>query len=223
MPPPAPSAAHPGLLLGSAPIGERLVCYCRTTSASTAPYTSRRMCCPTHCVLVTVPRASRACQHFPDGFDLHLLQLIGEESRPAACPRWGILSLTLLARTHTLYSFAVTEPRSPPPSRLVRPLALSLNHAPTNSRLRRFPPHALQRAEEHRRSTFGCSMKLLSPESPAYPPTLLSSAVRRPFTPRLQPRDSILLASAHPPHQSSSSSSLLLSRLELSDTTIYEP
>ena len=28
---------------------ERLVFYCRTTSASTAPGTSRRMCCLTHC------------------------------------------------------------------------------------------------------------------------------------------------------------------------------
>ena len=28
---------------------KRLVFYCRTTSASTAPCTSRRMCCPTHC------------------------------------------------------------------------------------------------------------------------------------------------------------------------------
>ena len=30
---------------------ERLVFYCRTTSASTAPCTSRRMCCLTHCVV----------------------------------------------------------------------------------------------------------------------------------------------------------------------------
>ena len=28
---------------------QRLVFYCRTTSASTAPCTSRRLCCPTHC------------------------------------------------------------------------------------------------------------------------------------------------------------------------------
>ena len=27
---------------------QRLVCYCKTTSASTAPCTSRRTCCPTH-------------------------------------------------------------------------------------------------------------------------------------------------------------------------------
>jgi len=25
--------------------------------------------------LITVPRASRSCEHFPDGFDLHLLHL----------------------------------------------------------------------------------------------------------------------------------------------------
>jgi hypothetical protein len=35
--------------------GERLVCYCRTTSASTAPCTSRRMCCPTHCASHCAP------------------------------------------------------------------------------------------------------------------------------------------------------------------------
>ena len=52
---------------------ERLVFYCRTTSASTTPCTSRRMCCPTHCA--TVPRVSRSCEHFPDGFDLHLLHV----------------------------------------------------------------------------------------------------------------------------------------------------
>ena len=32
-----------------AQIFQRLGFYCRTTSASTAPCTSRRMCCPTHC------------------------------------------------------------------------------------------------------------------------------------------------------------------------------
>ena len=33
---------------------ERLVVYCRTTSASTAPRTPRRTCCPYACVLITV-------------------------------------------------------------------------------------------------------------------------------------------------------------------------
>ena len=47
-----------------------MVCDGLTTSASTAPCTSRRMRCPTHCA---VPRVSRSCEHFPDGFDLHLL------------------------------------------------------------------------------------------------------------------------------------------------------
>ena len=32
-------------------------------------------CAVLRIVLVTVPRVSRACEHFPDGFDLHLLQL----------------------------------------------------------------------------------------------------------------------------------------------------
>ena len=58
---------------------EGLVFYCRTTSASTAPCTSRKMCChperyaALRIVLVTVPRVSRSCEHFPDGFDLHPL------------------------------------------------------------------------------------------------------------------------------------------------------
>jgi len=33
----------------------RLVFYCRTTGASTAPRTSRRMCCPTHCACYCAP------------------------------------------------------------------------------------------------------------------------------------------------------------------------
>ena len=41
----------------------------RTTSASTAPCTSRRTCCPTHCAGDCAP-----CQQFSDGFNLHLLQ-----------------------------------------------------------------------------------------------------------------------------------------------------
>jgi len=34
---------------------EGLVFYCRTTSASTAPCTSRSMCCPTHCASYCAP------------------------------------------------------------------------------------------------------------------------------------------------------------------------
>ena len=50
---------------GQAPVTERLVFYFRTTSASTAPCTSRRMCCgcaALRMVLVTVPRVSRSCE-----------------------------------------------------------------------------------------------------------------------------------------------------------------
>ena len=43
---------------------ERLVSYCRTTSASTAPRTPRRTCCPYAYVLTTVPRVSRSCEFF---------------------------------------------------------------------------------------------------------------------------------------------------------------
>ena len=35
------------------------------------PWGGARMCCPTHCA--TEPRVSRSCEHFLDGFDLHLL------------------------------------------------------------------------------------------------------------------------------------------------------
>ena len=48
---------------------ERLVSYRRKSSTSTAPCTPRR--------LVTVPRASRSCENFPDGFDPHLQQIVG--------------------------------------------------------------------------------------------------------------------------------------------------
>ena len=34
-------------------------------------------CAALRIVLVTVPRVSRSCEHFPDGFDLHLLRLRG--------------------------------------------------------------------------------------------------------------------------------------------------
>ena len=35
---------------------ERMVSYCRPTSASTAPCTPRRMCCPMHCASYCAPR-----------------------------------------------------------------------------------------------------------------------------------------------------------------------
>ena len=56
-------------------------------------------CAALRIVLVTVPRASRSCEHFPDGFDLHLLQadgdkdvLIGSSQRekPAHALPWGL-------------------------------------------------------------------------------------------------------------------------------------
>ena len=52
---------------------ERFVIHRRTTSASTAPRTPRRTCCSDAYVLNTVPRFSRSCEHFPEGFELHLL------------------------------------------------------------------------------------------------------------------------------------------------------
>jgi len=44
-----------GRRCGKRPGIERLVFHCRTTSASTAPCTSRRMCCPTHCASYCAP------------------------------------------------------------------------------------------------------------------------------------------------------------------------
>jgi len=48
--------------LGRSRDAERLVFYCRTTSASTAPCTPRRYAA-LRIVLVTVPRVSRSCEH----------------------------------------------------------------------------------------------------------------------------------------------------------------
>ena len=45
-----------------------LVIYCQTTSASTAH--------AFRIVLHTVPRVGRSYELFPDGFDLHLLQVL---------------------------------------------------------------------------------------------------------------------------------------------------
>ena len=58
---------------------ERLVFYCRPTSASTAPRTLRRTCCPDAYVLITVLRVSRFCKLFPDGLDLDLLQHLSKQ------------------------------------------------------------------------------------------------------------------------------------------------
>jgi len=55
---------------------ERLVFYCRTTSASTAPCTSRSMCCLTHCASYCAP-----CQPLLRWFSLlHLHQTSGVNS-----------------------------------------------------------------------------------------------------------------------------------------------
>ena len=43
---------------GGAKDSKRLVFYCRTTIASTAPCTSRRMCCSTHCACDCAPSQS---------------------------------------------------------------------------------------------------------------------------------------------------------------------
>ena len=71
---PAPSS------VGRALYQERMVSYCRTTSASTAPRTPRITCCPDAYVLISVLRVSRSCELFPNGFDIYLLQLCGRYS-----------------------------------------------------------------------------------------------------------------------------------------------
>ena len=57
---------EPYLLASPHLLGERLVFYCRTTSASTAPRTPRRTCCPYAYVLITVLRVSRSCELFQE-------------------------------------------------------------------------------------------------------------------------------------------------------------
>ena len=70
---------------------ERLVCYCRTTSASTAPCTSRRTCCPTHCASYCAPcqpllRKPRASLHrhpvCPAPFGFPFSAMVGVPHRP---------------------------------------------------------------------------------------------------------------------------------------------
>jgi len=85
--------------------GQRDWCFfCQTISASTAPRTSRRTCCPYAYVLVTVLRVSRSCEHFPDGFDFHLLRK----------PRDGALHRShLCIRDHLHACLSNTQAHSP--------------------------------------------------------------------------------------------------------------
>ena len=50
---------------------------------------SRKMCCPPHCAN-NLPRVSRSCEHFPDGFDLHILLKCSQER----LPRCRVISTT---------------------------------------------------------------------------------------------------------------------------------
>ena len=58
-----------------------MACYCRTTSASTAPCTSRRMRCPAHCASQCAPCQPLLRAFFSDGFDIRLLHH-GLQPRP---------------------------------------------------------------------------------------------------------------------------------------------
>ena len=42
-------------------------------------------CAATRIVLVTVPRDSRSCEPFPDGFDLHLLHHLRKKASLSLC------------------------------------------------------------------------------------------------------------------------------------------
>ena len=64
---------------------ERLVLYCRTSSASTAPRTLRRTGYPFAYVLINVLRVSHSCQFFADGSDLHLLLRL-QPTEPCTLP-----------------------------------------------------------------------------------------------------------------------------------------
>jgi len=73
---------------------ERLVIYCRATSASTAH--------ALRIVLLTVPRGGRSYGLFADGFDLHLLQAF----------RQCILARLVATRLTPFYSHSASETRS---------------------------------------------------------------------------------------------------------------
>ena len=47
-------------------------------------------CAALRVVLVTVPRVSRSCEHFPDGFDLHLLEMSERDTVYTEQPDWQI-------------------------------------------------------------------------------------------------------------------------------------
>jgi len=51
-------------------------------------------CAALRIVLVTVPRVSRSCEHFPDGFDLHLLQYSRNPKRSTRNARSSGLRIT---------------------------------------------------------------------------------------------------------------------------------
>ena len=81
-------ASSPTTATGAYLTPERLVFYCRTTSASTAPHMPQRTCCPCAYVLITVPPVSRSCELTP------------ETLRPTPC--------TLHPRSCTLHSTPCT-------------------------------------------------------------------------------------------------------------------
>ena len=60
-------------------------------------------------VLVTVPRVSRSCEHFSDGFDLHLLQWGRTHGvKPWWCEQRGD-GVFITGRTHHVFSGAAAE------------------------------------------------------------------------------------------------------------------
>ena len=64
-------------------------CYFIAEQAAPAPHLAHpEGCAALRILLVTVPRASRSCEHFPDGFDLHLLPFTER-----LCPQRGRGSL----------------------------------------------------------------------------------------------------------------------------------
>ena len=78
---------------------QKLVSYCRTTSASTAPCTSRRMCCPTHCARYCAP-----CQPLVRAFAGWI------RSPPPDCLSRGCLPVCFRAKMRQSLRFSLFSP-----------------------------------------------------------------------------------------------------------------
>ena len=106
-------------------MAERFVFYCRTTSASTAPCTSRRMCCPTHCAIYCAPSQPllRACSGrirsppptLNDGAELSTFTELSTFGSITGIGDWRQRFLVLYPRSLVLFRVP-PDPDAPEPS-----------------------------------------------------------------------------------------------------------